>query len=179
MRRFLLVPVLIALCITGRAQQKEQTDSLVRLLSATRMEQVDRNGQNYRKVVGPARFLHNNTYLICDTAFWNMNTSIIECINNVSIVQEGTKLTSDKLIYLVDDDLAQFRGMLVQLEDKDGNTLRTRHLDYNTRDSVAVFMNGGSMRDKDGQIIESREGTYDSKIKLFAFKKFKRSSAAC
>ena len=108
MRRFLLVPVLIALCsFTGQAQQKEQTDSLVRLLSATRMEQVDRNGQNYRKVVGPARFLHNNTFLICDTAFWNMNTSIIECINNVSIVQEGTKLTSDKLIYLVDEDLAR------------------------------------------------------------------------
>lgn len=171
MRRFLLVPVLIALCVfTGRAQQKEQTDSLVRLLSATRMEQVDRNGQNYRKVVGPARFLHNNTYLICDTAFWNMNTSIIECINNVSIVQEGTKLTSDKLIYLVDEDLAQFRGVLVQLEDKDGNTLRTRYLDYNTRDSVAVFINGGSMRDKDGQIIESRDGTYDSKIKRFFFK---------
>ena len=171
MRRFLLVPVLIALCSFGvRAQQQEQTDSLVRLLSATRMEQVDRNGQNYRKVVGPARFLHNNTFLICDTAFWNMNTSIIECINNVSIVQEGTKLTSDKLIYLVDDDLAQFRGTLVQLEDKDGNTLRTRYLDYNTRDSVAVFINGGAMRDKDGQIIESRDGSYDSKIKLFAFK---------
>ena len=171
MKRFLLVPVLIALCtFTGRAQQKEQTDSLVRLLSATRMEQVDRNGQNYRKVVGPARFLHNNTFLICDTAFWNMNTSIIECINNVSIVQEGTKLTSDKLIYLVDEDLAQFRGTVVQLEDKDGNTLRTRYLDYNTRDSVAVFINGGAMRDKDGQIIESRDGSYDSKIKLFAFK---------
>ena len=172
MRRLLLVPVLIALLpFLGWAQQKEQTDSLVRLLSATRMEQVDRNGDNYRKVIGPARFLHNNTYLICDTAFWNMNTSIIECINNVSIVQEGTKLTSDKLIYLVDEDLAQFRGILVQLEDKDGNTLRTRHLDYNTRDSVAVFRFGGAMRDKDGQIIESIDGSYDSKIKLFSFQK--------
>lgn len=172
MRRLLLVPVLIALLpFLGWAQQKEQTDSLVRLLSATRMEQVDRNGDNYRKVIGPARFLHNNTYLICDTAFWNMNTSIIECINNVSIVQEGTKLTSDKLIYLVDEDLAQFRGILVQLEDKDGNTLRTRHLDYNTRDSVAVFRFGGAMRDKDGQIIESIDGSYDSKIKLFSFRK--------
>ena len=30
-------------------------------------------------------------------------------------------------------------------------------------------MNGGSMRDKDGQIIESRNGTYDSKIKIFTF----------
>ena len=103
------------LAFTARAQQTEKTDSLVRLLSAKSMEQVDRNGQSYRKVIGPARFFHNNTYLICDTAFWNMNTSIIECINNVSIVQEETKLTSDKLIYLVDDDLAQFRGSLVQL----------------------------------------------------------------
>lgn len=157
------------LAFTARAQQTEKTDSLVRLLSAKSMEQVDRNGQSYRKVIGPARFFHNNTYLICDTAFWNMNTSIIECINNVSIVQEETKLTSDKLIYLVDDDLAQFRGSLVQLEDKDGNTLRTRHLDYNTRDSVATFMNGGAMKDKDGQIIESRTGVYESKIKLFTF----------
>lgn len=170
MRKFLLVSVLSALFpFWGRAQSQEQTDSLVRLLSAVRMEQVDRNGQNYRKVTGPARFLHNNTYLLCDTAFWNMNTSIIECISNVSIVQEGTKLTSDKLIYLVDDDLAQFRGVLVQLEDKDGNILRTRHLDYNTKDSVAVFAFGGSMKDKDGQIIESIDGTYDSKIKRFTF----------
>ena len=30
-------------------------------------------------------------------------------------------------------------------------------------------MNGGAMRDKDGQIIESRNGTYDSKIKTFTF----------
>lgn len=153
-----------------KAQQKEQSDSLVRLISAKSMEQVDRNGQSYRKVIGPARFLHNNTYLLCDTAFWNMNTSIIECIDNVSIIQEDTKLTSDKLTYLVDEDLAQFRGSLVQLEDKDGNTLRTRHLDYNTKDSVAIFSFGGAMRDVDGQIIESKDGRYDSKIKMFAFK---------
>lgn len=170
MRRFVLVYIIAALLpVWGRTQETEQTDSLVRLLSAVRMEQVDRNGQNYRKVTGPARFLHNNTYLICDTAFWNMNTSVIECIDNVSIVQEGTRLTSDKLIYLVDEDLAQFRGSLVQLEDKEGNLLRTRHLDYNTKDSVAVFTYGGAMRDKDGQLIESIDGSYDSKIKLFRF----------
>ena len=67
------------------------------------------------------------------------------------------------------EDLAQFRGSMVQLTDKDHNTLRTRYLDYNTKDSVAVFMNGGAMRDKDGQIIESLNGTYDSKAKKFTF----------
>ena len=58
---------------------------------------------------------------------------------------------------------------LVQLQDKKKNTLRTRNLDYNTKDSVAIFRDGGSFRDQDGQIIESDVGRYDSKINLFRF----------
>ena len=152
------------------AQQKsQQEDSLVVLISAKSAQMVDIEGASYRKVVGPARFLHNDTYLLCDTAYWNVETNIIDAWGNVSILQEETVLTSEKLTYIVDKDLAQFRGALVQLEDKDHNTLRTRHLDYNTKDSIGVFMNGGAMRDKDGQIIESRNGTYDSKISTFTF----------
>ena len=151
------------------AQGQESQDSLVWLMSAKSAKMVDLHGASYRKVTGPARFLHNGTYLLCDTALWNVETKVIDAWGNVSIIQDQTVLTSDKLTYLVEQDLAQFRGSVVQLTDKDHNTLRTRHLDYNTKDSVAVFMNGGSMRDKDGQIIESRNGTYDSKIKKFTF----------
>ena len=156
-------------CLPVAAQQKEQSDSLVRLLKSQYVQTVDVEGGRFRKVVGPARFLHNDTYLLCDTAYWNVETNIIDAWGNVSILQDETVLTSDKLVYLVDQDLAQFRGSVVQLTDKDHNTLRTRHLDYNTKDSVAVFMNGGAMMDKDGQIIESRNGTYDSKISTFTF----------
>jgi lipopolysaccharide export system protein LptA len=130
---------------------------------------VDIEGNSYRKVVGPASFLHNNAYLYCDTALWNVETRIIEAWGHVSIKQDNTVLKSDKLTYLIDLDLAQFRGSVVELTDKDKNTLRTRHLDYNTKDSVAIFDNGASMRDKDGQIIESVKGTYDSKVELFTF----------
>ena len=169
-RKTLTILLAVAASLPLKAQQQtEQSDSLVRLLKSQYVQMVDVEGGRYRKVVGPARFLHNDTYLLCDTAYWNVETNIIDAWGNVSILQEETVLTSDKLIYLVDDDLAQFRGSLVELTDKDHNTLRTRHLDYNTKDSVAVFMNGGSMRDKDGQIIESRNGTYDSKISTFTF----------
>ena len=144
-------------------------DSPVRLLSAQSMELIEKDGVDYRKVTGPARFLHNDTYLICDTALWNVNTNEIFAISNVKILQDQTVLTGDRLTYYVDRDLAEFRGSLVQLEDKDHNILRTEYLDYNTRDSVAVFFNGGSMKDKEGQIIESKSGTYDSKTKLFTF----------
>ena len=170
MRKLLLLTLLPLLAgIRDLSAQTERTDSLVRLMSAQQMELVERDGAAYRKVTGPARFLHNNTYLICDTAWWHVDLQQIEAIGHVRILQEETVLTGDKLTYYIDRDLAEFRGTLVQLEDKDHNMLRTRHMDYNTRDSVAVFQNGGSMKDKDGQIIESRTGTYDSKIKLFTF----------
>lgn len=152
----------------GEGKQEEK-DSLVYLLSSKSAQTQVINNVNYRKVIGPARFLHNDTYLLCDTALWNVDTKVIDAWGNVSILQNETVLTSENLKYLIDQDLAQFRGSVVQLTDKDHNTLRTRYLDYNTADSVAVFHNGGSMRDKDGQIIESREGTYDSKIKVFTF----------
>jgi hypothetical protein len=170
MRRLAYILLALLLCLPLSAQQKEeQQDSLIWLMSAKSAKMVDVEGGRYRQVIGPARFLHNGTYLICDTALWNLETKIIDAWGNVSIMQEETVLTSDNLKYLIDEDLARFRGSVVQLTDKDHNTLRTKYLDYNTKDSVAIFRNGASMRDKDGQIIESRDGTYESKIKRFTF----------
>ena len=149
-RLSLLLTVILAMLCGQRVSAQEnsgQVDSLVSLLSAKSLRQVEENGIQYRKVIGPARFFHNNTYLICDTAYWFLNTEIIDAIGNVKILQNETVLTGDSLRYIVNSDLAQFRGHLVQLEDKDHNVLRTRHLDYNTKDSVAVFNYGGALKD--------------------------------
>lgn len=151
-------------------KNEEEKDSLVRLIKADSLMLFEQNGQSFRKTVGkPVRFFHNNTYLLCDTAIWNVDQQIINAYGKVQIIQDGTTLSSDRLTYYVDRDLAEFRGSIVKLEDKDKNTLKTMYLDYNTKDSVAVFRNGASMRDKDGQIIESLSGTYDSKAKTFIF----------
>ena len=153
-----------------RAQgERKQEEEKVRLLHAQSAQLIEEDGQNYRKVIGPARFLHNDTYLLCDTALWNVNTNVIDAMGHVRIIQDKTQLSSETLQYVVDDNMAKFRGSLVQLEDKDHNTLRTHYLDYNTKDSVAIFQDGAAMRDKDGQIIESLFGTYDSKANLFVF----------
>lgn len=176
----LLLPLLVVLAgFSGMSRAQEQRrngggseetrDSLVVLLSSQSAKMVDIAGASYRKIIGPARFLHNGTYLLCDTALWNVETKKIDAWGHVSILQDETVLTSERLTYYIDRDLAEFRGSTVQLTDKDRNTLRTRYLDYNTKDSVAVFHRGGAMRDKDGQIIESLSGTYDSKTKTFTF----------
>ena len=164
-KAFHIAVLLIALSLSAKAQDSDR----VRLISAQSAQLIDKDGQSWRKVVGPAKFFHNNTYLLCDTALWNVNTNIIDAVGHVRIIQDRTKLSSATLQYVVDDNMAKFRGDLVQLEDQDKNTLRTRYLDYNTKDSVAIFQGGAAMRDKDGQVIESQYGTYDSKAKLFVF----------
>ncbi|MBQ7751240.1 MAG: hypothetical protein IJR77_08505 [Bacteroidales bacterium] len=169
-RTLIALGALLLLCLTLPAQKKDDgNDDVVVLVRAKSAMLIDENGQSFRKVIGPARFLHNNTYLLCDSALWNVQTNIINAYGHVRIIQDRTQLTSETLEYVVDEDLAKFRGALVQLEDKDKNTLRTRYLDYNTRDSVAIFEGGASMRDKDGQIIESRFGSYDGKAGIFTF----------
>ncbi len=144
-------------------------DRLLRLISAESAQLIEKNGVNYRKVVGPAQFLHNNTYIICDTAIWNVENNVMDAIGNVKIIQEQTALYSDKIHYIADSSLAQVRGNLVQLVDKENNRLRTLYLDYHTKDSIANFFSGGSMIDEKGNTIESREGIYESKLKKFLF----------
>ena len=150
-------------------QSSAPQDSLFRMLEAERAEQYEQYGMQYRLVKGHARFLHNDTYLLCDSASWNVNSRFIEAYGNVQLIQDKTMLKSEEMLYWIDENKALFRGPLVELFDKDGNTLRTERLTYNTKDSVAVFEYGGSMKDKDGNVIESRTGTYDAKEGLFTF----------
>lgn len=158
----------ISFFLFARADEEEKYVRLVKAQSVNII--TDADGKAFRKAVD-ATFLHNGTLLVCDTAYWRVDENIINAKGNVRLSQEGTELTSEKLDYYVNDNLAQFRGGVVQLRDKENNILRTHYLDYNTADSVAVFSKGASMKDKDGQIIESLDGTYSSKAKLFTFEK--------
>lgn len=149
--------------------KKERDDDLVRLMKAESIEQLEMHGQQYRKAV-KSTFLHNGTYLISDTALWNVDSKTIKCWGHVKLIQDETILTSEKLDYDIDANLAKFEGSLVQLQNKKRNLLRTKYLTYNTKDSLAEFTRGAAMRDVDGQLIESTIGTYDSHSKVFSFR---------
>ena len=169
-RTVILLTVFLHFQMMGNAQNSGGADSLVRLIEAVSAHLIDIDGAQYRKIVGPATFLHNNTYLKCDTALWNVNTNVIDAIGRVEIFQENTCLKSDRLEYIAGENLAKFRGNLVELYDKEGNTLNTNFLNYNTKDSIATFFNGAALRNNDGNLIESVQGMYFSKEKLFTFK---------
>ena len=168
-RRLILFAAFLLAALPLSAQDKSgQTDSLVRLLNARYLEQVETGGRMARRSVEPT-FLHNGTYLSCDTALWHVEEKLINCFGNVRLTQGESVLTSGKLDYLIDESVAQFRGGVVELRNQQDNVLRTNILDYNTKDSLAVFSGGASMISSDGQIIESDEGTYENARDMFNF----------
>ena len=171
-RLILLVAValLLAPALSSHPKTKKvKDDGLVRLMKAESIEQLEMHGQQYRKAI-KSTFLHNGTYLISDTALWNVDSKTIKCWGHVKLIQDETILTSEKLDYDIEANLAKFEGSLVQLQNKKRNLLRTKYLTYNTKDSLAEFTRGAAMRDVDGQLIESTIGTYDSHSKVFSFR---------
>lgn len=167
--RYLICLAALLLLFPVLSSAQEDRDSLIRLISADRARLIEVDGVEYRKVVGDAVFFHNNTYLKCDSAYWNVSRDYLDAIGHVRIEQENTTLTGDSLRYVIAENTARFRGHLVELVDRDSNILRTNYLDYNTRDSIAFFYRGGSMRDGDGNVIESLTGKYQSRIEQFDF----------
>lgn len=164
---FLLLSALLT-TIPGFSQDVPEED-VFHLVEANQAQQETFGNMSFRRVWGDAKFLHNNTYLLCDSASWNVDRHKIDAYGNVKIIQGNTILCSDNLTYYIERNLAEFRGSLVELFDKEGNTLRTEYLNYDTKDSVATFFGGGALRDTSGNVMESRQGTYDAKEKTFIF----------
>ena len=166
--------ILLLVCICpaqaqNRNQQPVKADSVISLLNAEWAKLTKIGFTNYRLIKGPAAFYHNGAYLFCDSAAWNIDKEVIKAYGKVRITQDNTVLRSDSLTYLIQEDLAQFRGPLVEVFDNEGDTLRTNNLDYNTRDSLAIFRAGGAMKDKEGNVMEGNTGIYTSSHKTFTF----------
>lgn len=149
-------------------RKKSDKSNVVRIIKGESLELTDEEGEPCRRAISTT-FEHNGTKLVSDTALWYVDRKMINAKGNVRLIQGDVTVTADKLDYDIDASLAQLRGELVQLKDKKNNILRTRLLDYNTRDSMAFYYGGGSMKSQDGQIIEGTEGEYNSKIRRFSF----------
>ena len=150
-------------------QQREE-ESLVRMVEAKSFRRMQTDTSNISLFIGSTQFIHNGAFIFCDTARLDHDKNTLDAIGNVKITQNQTTLTSDFIHYNGSTSIAQVRGHIVELTDKDNNRLRTHNLDYNTRDSTAHFFSGGSMISKDNSVIESLIGYYDSKIELFKFR---------
>lgn len=120
-------------------------------------------------VAGNVFMQQDKTKFYCDSAVVNRTTKIVEAFGNVHINDRDSVHTYSKyLIYHMDTKLAILQKE-VKLTDGKG-TLTTNELQYNSRDKIGIYTNGGKVV-SDKTTITSQEATYYADLKDVYFKK--------
>ncbi len=159
--RKLLIFFLFCCCsvVLLSQKQKQAKRSTITIEFADYMEGAEeRLGKNVFVLKGNVRLNHLNTKMFCDSAILNRDSSLVNAFGTIHIIQNDTiHLYGDRLNYYGNKDLAEVRGN-VKLVNK-SVTLTTRFLDYNRKDDVAYYFNGGKIVDLSNELTSS-EGFY-------------------
>ncbi|MDR0693882.1 MAG: hypothetical protein LBF81_01090, partial [Prevotellaceae bacterium] len=154
-------------CFSGAlSAQPEDHRKTVEMIHVDSILSMSYNGRTINRFIGHVQLMHNGAMMSCDSAYF-FSSSEFEAYSRVVIVKDGTTLYGDQLHYDGAASMAKVRGSLVRLTDNTA-TLRTQHLDFDTKQNIGHFFNGGTIDNK-GNLLESVQGYYYSNEKLFAF----------
>lgn len=141
---------------------RTKSPNLIHLIHADVMYKTP---SDYRAtiLVGHVRLLHNGTYLDCDSARYYKEDNSFDAFGHVKMLQGDTlSLVSDTLFYDGFDERARARGHCTMIH---RNTkLVTSYLDYDRLYDVGMYINGGTLYDKENVLV-SDWGQYTPKTR--------------
>lgn len=134
--------------------QAQQNNKEKRILIeyADKMEGAEqRLGKNTFALIGNVKLRHLNTRMFCDSAFLNRDSNRVMAFGSIHIIQNDTiHLYGDKLDYDGNEELAKVREN-VRLVNKNV-VLTTQYLDYDRKNDVAYYFNGGKIVDERNEL---------------------------
>lgn len=115
-------------------------------------------GKNVQALQGNVKMRHRDIRMFCDSAVLHRDSNKVEAFGSIHIIQSDTiHLYGDRLDYNGNTSMAKMRDN-VRLVNEDV-VLTTHHLDYDRRQNVAYYFNGGTVADTTNE-LSSREGFY-------------------
>ncbi len=164
---FLLI-ILFGLSINIKAQKKTQ----IQLLGSTNLYGTKIDGREVQKLIGNARFKHQDALMFCDSAYFYLKSNTIDAFGHVRINQGDTlNLYGDKLFYDGNTKVAKITGNEVKL-DNPNFLLITDQLVFDRKNNTADYYNSAVITSKnDSNILVSKIGHYFTNSQLFTFRK--------
>lgn len=164
--RFLLPVLLFWLISTaGFAQRKTR----IHILHADHYYYNARFNKNITQLIGHVRLKQDSTLFICDSAYLNDKVRNLDAFGHVHInVNDTLNIYGDRLHYNGKTRIGELFGH-VKLEDPKA-VLTTEHLVYNRITGIAFYDVGGTIV-SDSNVLKSQRGDYDTRNKIFYFKK--------
>lgn len=165
---FLFFILFLGLVLSSFSQKKTQ----IEILGADDLIGSKINGEQVQKLVGNARFKHQDALMFCDSAYFYRKTNTIDAFGHVRINQGDTlNLYGDFLVYDGNTKVATVTGKEVKL-DNPNFTLITDRLIFDRKNNTADYYTGAVIESKnDSNLLVSIIGHYYTNLQLFTFKK--------
>ncbi len=160
---FLLLALFMGKPYLGFAQQKTK----IRFEGAQSMKSLNLNNQKLIRYIGNVRFQHENTRVICDSAYHNPEENWFNAFGSVRIVQGKTTITGETLYYDGKTSLGKITGKEVRLVD-DETTLTTQTLFFNSKTNVAYYTTPGTITTKNSK-LNSQRGYFNRASNMLSF----------
>ena len=168
MRRILsiLLPIILCTLLFARSgmltpPDSEQVEKKIVHLKSDLSGPVSK-GDSVIFMVGNFAAQHNGAVITCDSAV-RYSDAHIECFGNVLINQNTTYIYGDRADYNRDLNLVVIYSPIVKVVDGDA-TLYTRHFEFNTKEQVGRFDNGGVLINREN-LFEAERGYYYAETK--------------
>ena len=125
-------------------------------------------GQNVQILVGNVRIRHLNTLMFCDSAFVQRDSNKFEAYGSVHIIQDDSiHLYGKELYYFGNEHRAEVRKNVRLVNDS--VVLTTEFLDYDRKNNIAYYFNGGKITSGENILVSSL-GYYYPKLKMAQFR---------
>ncbi len=166
--RFLFFPIIIVWVSFTPAQEPKTKRTQIHIEHAETLEGALRFGKNVQALFGNVKFRHLNTLMYCDSAFLNRDSNWIEAYGSIHVIQNDTiHLYGKELFYFGNDEMAKVRKE-VRMVNKNV-VLTTEFLDYDRRNDLAYYYNGGKIISGEN-VLTSSWGYYYPQLEEVEFK---------
>ncbi|MBS1934448.1 MAG: hypothetical protein JST96_10650, partial [Bacteroidetes bacterium] len=132
-------------------------------------EETKDSTNKLQSLIGKVKLQEESTFFYCDSLVINQKDNILEAFGNVHINDsDTTNIYSQYMKYLTDKKYVYFQKKVSMTDGK--GTLYTDDLQYDTRQRIGIYSNGGRVINKT-TVLTSKEGTYYADTKDVYFRK--------
>src|SRR5579871_524240 len=152
---------------------KDKNDDTVRTIyiwHADRLREETKDSTNkLQSLIGKVKLQEESTFFYCDSMVINQKDNIVEAFGNVHINDsDTTNIYSQYMKYLTDKKYVYFQKKVSMTDGK--GTLYTDDLQYDTRQRIGIYSNGGRVVNQT-TVLTSKEGTYYADTKDVYFRR--------
>ncbi len=163
--RYLLSAIVLLSVFSGYAQRKTR----IQIIHADHYYYNAKFNKDITQLIGHVKLKQDSTIFICDSAYLNDKLRNLDAFGHVHInVNDTLNIYGDRLHYNGKTRIGELFEH-VKLQDPKA-ILTTEHLVYNRITGIAFYDIGGTIV-SDSNVLKSKRGDYDTRAKVFYFKK--------